>query len=136
MSTVAQPLLLIQARNLISNLALPALLIGRDGGLLFFNEAAAAVLGRAFEEVGRLSRDEWAHDIGPFDGEGRPLAADHLPIAQAVVRGQPAQGRFCVRLKEGMHDVEVSALPLVEPRQYEGALIVFWPVERAEPGTT
>ena len=55
-----KPLLLVQARNLITNLALPALLTDADGQLLFFNDAAAALLGRGFEEVGRLPREDWA----------------------------------------------------------------------------
>jgi PAS domain-containing protein len=132
-----QPLLLIQARNLITSLALPAFLADPDGRLLFFNDAAAAVLGRRFEEVGQLPQEEWAREIGPFDEDGTPLAVDNLPLATALREGHPAQGRFQVRLAEGvMREVEVSALPLLEPDFYEGALVVFWPVEDAAPETT
>jgi PAS domain-containing protein len=132
-----QPLLLVQARNLITNLALPALLTDPEGRLLFFNDAAAALLGRSFEEVGRLSREEWAREVGPFDEEGQPLAADSLPLAGALRGGRPAQGRFRARLGEsGMTEVELSALPLLEPGNFEGALVVFWPVEAAAPDTT
>jgi PAS domain-containing protein len=132
-----QPLLLIQARNLITSLALPAFLADPDGRLLFFNDAAAVVLGRRFEEVGQVPQEEWAREIGPFDENGTPLAVDHLPFATAVREGHPAQGRFHVRLAEGvMREVEVSALPLLEPDFYEGALVVFWPVEDAAPETT
>jgi len=132
-----QPLLLIQARNLITNLALPAFLIDPDARLLFFNDAAAEVLGRRFEEVGPLPQDEWARDIGPFDEDGRPLATNSLPLATALREGHPAQGRFHVRLGEsGLREVEVSALPMLEPDNYEGALVVFWPVEAAVPETT
>jgi PAS domain-containing protein len=130
-----QPLLLIQARNLITNLALPAFLTAPDGGLLFFNDAAAALLGRRFEEVGRLSQEEWAREVGPFDDEGRPLAADSLPLAEAMREGHPTQGRFNIRIEGGLREVDVSALPLLEPDNYEGTLIVFWPVEDAQPDT-
>jgi PAS domain-containing protein len=131
-----RPLLLIQARNMITNLALPALLTDPDGGLLFYNDAAAVLLGRSFEEVGRLPRDEWARQFGPFDDKGRPLAADALPIGQALQDGHPAQGRFYVRLSdEDLREVEVSALPLLEPGYFEGALVAFWPVEQSAPGT-
>lgn len=137
MSVDHQPLLLIQARNLITNLALPAFLTDPDGRLLFFNDAAADVLGRRFEEVGPLPQEEWARDIGPFDDEGRPLATDSLPLATALQDGHPAQGRFHVRLGEsGMREVEVSALPMLEPDHYEGALVVFWPIEAAAAETT
>jgi len=131
-----QPLLLIQARNLITNLALPAFLTDPDGDLLFFNDAAAAMLGRRFEEVGRLSREEWAQEFGPYDDQGRPLAADEEPLARALQDGHPAQGHFHARLDGELRQVEVSALPLLEPGFYEGALVVFWPVEDAAPDTT
>lgn len=127
-----QPLLLIQARNLITNLALPAFLTDPDGRLLFFNDAAAELLGRRFEEVGPLPRDEWAREIGPFDDQGRPLATDHLPLATALREGHPAQGRFHLRVGgRDLREVEVSAVPLVEPSNHEGALVLFWPVEAA-----
>jgi len=130
-----QPLLLIQARNLITNLALPAFLTDPDGGLLFFNDAAAALIGRGFEEVGRLPREEWARQFGPYDSDGRPLAADALPLAQALQEGRPAQGHFHARLGGELRDVEVSALPLLEPGYFEGVLVAFWPIEEAAPGT-
>ena len=137
MAVEHQPLLLIQARNLITNLALPAFLTDPDGRMLFFNDAAAEVLGRRFEEVGQMPQERWAREIGPFDDDGKPLAVDHLPLATAVREGHPAQGRFHVRLDEsGLREVEVSALPLLEPGFYEGALVVFWPVEDAAPRTT
>jgi PAS domain-containing protein len=137
MAVQHQPLLLIQARNLITSLALPALLTDPDGRLLFFNDAAAARLGRRFEEVGRLPQEEWARYFGPFDEEGRPLAVDSLPLARALRGGRPAQGRFHLRFGDSdLQEVEVSALPLLEPDFLEGALIVFWPIEDAAPGTT
>jgi PAS domain-containing protein len=137
MAAEHQPLLLVQGRNLITGLAIPALLTDPDGRLLFFNEAAGVLLGRRFEEVGRLPREEWTRRFGPFDEEGRPLAADNLPLANALREGRPAQGRFHVRLAEDgdLREIEVSALPLLEPDNYEGALVVFWPVEAAASGT-
>lgn len=132
-----QPLLLVQARNLITNLALPALLTDADGQLLFFNDAAAALLGRGFEEVGRLPREDWAHEVGPLDDQGRALLADSAPIVSALRSGRPGHGRFRARLGEtGVAEVEVSALPLLEPGYFEGALVVFWPVETAAPETS
>jgi PAS domain-containing protein len=131
-----QPLLLIQARNLITDLALPALLTDHEGRLLFYNEAAGALLGRRFEEVGPMQREDWAHEYGPFDDDGRAIAADSLPLGRALRGGRPAQGSFRVRLGDrGLQEVEVSALPLVDSERYDGSLIVFWPVEAAAPGT-
>jgi hypothetical protein len=75
--------------------------------------------------------------IGPFDDEDRPVATDHLPLGMALRNGHPAQGQFRVRFGDGeLREVEVSALPLVEPGYFEGVLLFFWPVEMAAPGTT
>ena len=81
-----QPLLLILARSLVTNLALPALLTDAEQRLIFFNEAAALIFGQSFEEVGRLRRDDWATRFGPFQRDGRPPAVRrlrrvHLPPA-------------------------------------------------------
>ena len=129
--------MLVQARNLITNLALPALLTDPEGQLLFFNDAAASLLGRGFEEVGRLPREQWAREVGPFDDQGRALLADSAPIVSALQSGRPAHGRFHARLGEaGVCEVEVTALPLLEPDCFEGALVVFWPVQAAAPKTS
>ena len=125
-----QPLLLIQARNLITNLALPAFLTDSDARLLFFNDAAAELLGRRFEEVGPLPQEEWAREIGPFGEDGQALALDHQPLAIALEEGHPAQGRVHVRLGGGdLRAVEVTAVPLLDPDNYEGAVVLFWPAE-------
>jgi PAS domain-containing protein len=132
MSASPKPLLLIQARNLITNLALPGFLTDKEGGLLFFNDAAALVIGRRFEEVGPLPRERWAREFGPFDREGCALASDHQPFARVLRTGRPAQGRFFFRFGDGeLREIEVSAIPMLEPDNFEGALVVFWPVEDA-----
>jgi len=129
-----KPLLLIQARNLITNLALPGFLTDRDGGLLFFNDAAAEFLGQGFEEVGPLPRERWARQFGPFDDDGCPLAADNHPFARSLRDGRPVQGRFRLALgSDKPEQVELSAIPMLDPDHFEGALIVFWPVEAAGP---
>jgi hypothetical protein len=50
-----KPLELILARNLLSSISTPALLLGEQGSLLFYNEAAGAMLGRSFEEQGTMT---------------------------------------------------------------------------------
>jgi hypothetical protein len=52
-------------------------------------------------------------------------------------RSRSAHGRFRARLGEaGVREVEVTALPLLEPGHFEGALVVFWPVQNAAPETS
>ena len=45
----------------------PAFLVGADGELLFYNEAAGALLGSSFEESGRMTASEWGSAFGPFN---------------------------------------------------------------------
>ena len=121
-----QPLELILARNLVSIVSLAALLVDVDGRIVFFNDAAAEIVGSPFEEIGTLSRDEWNARYGPFDDRGNPLVADELPLAVAVREGRPAYARFRVRGERGLMEVEAGALPLLGPAGYHGAMIFFW----------
>lgn len=122
----AHPLELILARNLISIISLPALLLDVDGDIAFFNDAAAEVIGSPFEEIGALSQEDWSARFGPFDDRGAPIPAEELPVAIALREGRPAYGQFHVRSDGGMREVEAGALPLVGPAGYHGAIVVFW----------
>lgn len=127
-ATPQQPLDLILARNLMSVLETPSFLVDDDGQMVFFNEAAGAMLGRSFEEIGRLSREEW-NAIGPVDPEGRPVNSEKMPLAVALREGRPAHGRFHICTDQGgIVEVETSAVPLVSGGDFHGALVVFWPV--------
>ena len=121
-----QPLELILARNLVSIVSLAALLVDVEGRIVFFNDAAAEIVGSPFEEIGTLTRDEWNARYGPFDDRGNPLAADELPLGVAVREGRPAYARFRVRAERGLIEVEAGALPLLGPAGYHGAMIFFW----------
>jgi PAS domain-containing protein len=131
-----QPLELILARNLLSSLSTPAFLVDTDGVLVFFNEAAASLLGRHFEETGKMGPEEWGQAFGPFGPNGRPIDFEELPLTIALRRGRPAHERMELKDRHGnTHEVEVSALPLVSSGGgFRGALAVFWPIdERPTP---
>ena len=121
-----QPLELILARSLVSIVSLAAFLFDVDGNIAFFNEAAAEVIGTPFEAVGRLTREQWNAEFGPFDEEGRPLDSDSLPLTIALREGRPAYGRFRIRTERGLREIEAGALPLIGPAGYHGAMVVFW----------
>ena len=123
----SQPLDLILARNLIATLAMPAFLVDNDGAVVFYNDAAGRLLGKSFEETGRLTRDEWRH-IGPVDEDGNPVQGERLPLQVALREGHPAHGRFRICTDEqSVVEIETSALPLVSDEAFHGALVVFWP---------
>lgn len=130
-----QPLELILARNLISGIELAAFLVDPDGVLVFFNDAAGELVGRRFEEVGRLRREEWSSEFGPFDQFGKLMPTDTLPLTVALRQGLPAHDRFRVS-KSGdgeLVEVDVSALPLGTADGFKGAIVVFWRTDSGDP---
>jgi PAS domain-containing protein len=121
-----QPLELILARNLVSIVSLAALLVDVEGRIIFYNDAAAEIVGSPFEEIGTMTREAWNAKYGPFDERGVPLAADRLPLTLAIHEGRPAYARLRVRGERGLLEVEAGALPLLGPAGYHGAMVFFW----------
>ena len=129
----SRPLQLILARNLLSSLSTPAFLVDKAGSLLFFNEAAGALLGRRYEETGQMHADEWTATFGPFDDEGRAIPYDEVPLTTALRGNRPSHGGFRIRSAGGVeHAIEASALPLVGDQNFHGAIVVFWPKGEGE----
>jgi PAS domain-containing protein len=126
-------LVLILARDLCSRLATPAFLVDATGTLVFFNEAAEAILGRTFAEAGEMRPEEWAPAFSPLDRDGRPLAYDQLPLGIALMQGKPSHSRLQIRTADEVdRELAVTALPLAaHPDDLEGALALFW----EEPAT-
>jgi PAS domain-containing protein len=129
----ARPLQLILARNLLASLSTPAFLVDADGNLLFFNEAAGALLGRRYEETGQMTAPEWTSTFGPFDADGDPIPYEQVPLTAALRGNRPSHGGFRIRSAGGVeHAIEASALPLVGDQSFHGAIVVFWPAGDAE----
>lgn len=122
-----KPLELILARNFLTSLSTPAFLVDERGALVFYNEAAGALLGISFEEQAHMSADEWSHAIGPFGPDGSAIPIEELPTTKALRRGRPAHGHFTVRSVTGeSYEIESSALPIQAEGGQEGAMIFFW----------
>jgi PAS domain-containing protein len=130
----AQPLELILARNLVSAILLPALLVDVDGHIAYYNDAAAQIVGPRFEEVGSLPREKWNAEFGPFDEHDQPLPSDQLPLTIALRQGHPAFGRYRIRGEDGIVAIEAGALPLIGPAGYHGAIVVFWRIDSKSSG--
>ena len=130
MSFVTQkPVELILARNLMSSLSTPAFLVDEGGVLIFYNEAAGILLGRRFEEIGKVGPEEWGTIFGPLDDRGEPIPYEELPLVIAVRQGRPAHSRFTIRSTDGStHEIEVSAFPILTAHGSQGGIAIFWPV--------
>ena len=131
MSGSQKPLELILARNLLTSVTTPAFLVARDGALLFYNEAAGAMLGRPFEDVGQLDANEWTQSFGPLGDDDEPIPLEDLPLTRALRDGRPAHAEFRVRDSKGeKHKIAASAMPIVgNANGASGAMVIFWPVD-------
>jgi PAS domain-containing protein len=122
-----KPLELILARNFLTSLSTPAFLVDESGALIFYNEAAGALLGISFEESGRMPAEEWSHAVGPFNDDGTPIPVEEIPTTKALRQGRPAHGSFRVRSVKGdEHEIESTALPIEAEGGQQGAMIFFW----------
>lgn len=124
-----KPLQLILARNLLTSISTPAFLVDGEAAVVFYNEAAAALLGRSFEDAGRMSAEQWTQAFGPFDREGEPVEVDSLAITESIRDGRPSHGTFTIRNAGGNRTaIEASAFPIVTSEHgSSGAMILFWP---------
>jgi PAS domain-containing protein len=122
-----RPLELILARNLLSTLSTPAFLANQPGDIVFFNDAAAALLGRRFEESGAMSAQDWLDAFGPLDDSGQPIPIEDQPLTRALRRNRPGHARHRIRsLTGGEHEVEVSGVPVIGADGFVGAMVFFW----------
>jgi PAS domain-containing protein len=129
MEASQRPLELILARNLITSLSTPAFLLDDLARLVFYNEAAGALLGASFEESGRMDQAEWTSTFGPFDEADTPIPLDELETTKAVNEGRPIHARFYIHTHHGRQEIEASAFPIVASEAgASGAMIMFWPL--------
>lgn len=125
-----RPLELILARNLLSGISTPAFLVGEGGPLLFYNDAAGAMLGRRFEDTSVLAADDWTQAFGPLDSHGDAMPFERIPATTALRSNRPYHGHFAIRSAGGAElDIAASAIPIVGPSGASGAIVFFWPVE-------
>lgn len=121
-------LVLIRAKHLAESVSTPAFLADRDGNLIFYNEAAEAVVGRPFADVGRLAPSEWRDELDVRARDGSPFPLEAMPGWMAVQRHRPDLGHILFKTFDGTERlIATCAVPLFTyPEQFEGALIYFW----------
>jgi PAS domain-containing protein len=125
--TGQRPLELILARNLMASLSTPALLVNRDGDVVFYNDAAGTILGRHFEETGPMSAEEWTRVYGPFDGDGAPMPIERQPLTAVLRRNRPGHAQHVIRTATGSDcPVAVSGVPVIGSDGTKGAMLFFW----------
>ena len=130
MATQQKQLLLILAREFTSNLSTPSLIADADGTLVFYNEAAEAVVGRRFSETGEMPLEEWLVPFEPRTTDAQPLPPERRPTHIALVERRPAHERYLITSADGVdREVEVSAFPLyAHTDEFVGIVAIFWRV--------
>jgi PAS domain S-box-containing protein len=115
-------LLLILAREFISNLSTAGLIADADGNLVYYNEAAERILGRSQDDVAGRPFGE------VFDLRAEP---DHGPLADRVLDvtdpGSPPTLPAATRLVTPAGDrlIEVAAAPIDDASGTGGVVVVF-----------
>lgn len=123
-----QEIEIILARQLASYLAVPIFLVGPDGALLYYNEPAEGILGKRFDETGRMPVEEWSAMFEPTDESGSPLDPDELPLVVALKEGRLAHRPLWIQGNDGTRRaIEVACFPLQgQGNRSLGAVAVFW----------
>lgn len=121
-------LVLILAREFASNLATPTLIADDEGRLVFYNDAAAAVVDGAFADVGEVPLDEWTATFEPRSTDAEPLPAERRPARIALDQRRPAHERLRITSRDGVErDVAVTAFPLfAHADEFVGIVAIFW----------
>lgn len=121
-------LVLILARELAENLVTPTLIVDDRGRLVFFNEAAEAIVGRTFAETGEVPVDEWTATFSPRSLDSEPLSAERRPVRIALDERRAAHESFLITgLDGGVREVAVTAFPLfAQADEFVGAVAIFW----------
>lgn len=118
---------MILMRQLASYLATPIFVVDPEGTLVYYNEAAEAVLGKRFEETGEMPAAEWTQAFRPLDADGRLIEPGALPLSIALREHRPAFATFrIVGLDGAARSIDVTAVPLVgQAGRYLGAVAFF-----------
>ena len=124
----SQEVELLLCRQLASYLDIPIWIMGTDGRLVYFNEAAEPFVGRTFQQAGALAIDDLANIFETTTVEGSPLQTSELPLAIALRERRPAHLRFRGRALDGdWWTVDTTAVPLEgQGGRLLGAFAVFW----------
>jgi PAS domain-containing protein len=107
---------------------LPMFVLDAEGNLAYFNETAAALLGRSYTEIGPLPPEEWGALWTPTNVEGAPIPVDRLPVMVALLERRPVHAWLHIVGLDGVRRrVEATAFPLEEPDgALLGAVVLFW----------
>ena len=126
-----QEIEVILSRQLFSYLMIPIFLVDPEGSLLFYNEPAETILGRRYEETGRMAKEEWSTVFQFADEDGNLLEPDQVPLTIALRERRPVHRRLTLHGLDGNEsEIEAMCFPLVgQADRFLGAVAMFWKLE-------
>jgi len=121
---------LILMRQLASSLAVPVTLVDPKGDILYFNEPAEKLVGRRFDEVGRMAYQQWISIVDARGESGASLDYEDRIIPLVIRERTPVHRRQRVKGVDGVSRlIEVTAFPLIgQAGPMLGAVVIFWEV--------
>jgi PAS domain-containing protein len=122
---------LILARELAANLATPMFLLDADGMLVFFNDAAALLIGKSFGDLGEIHSSEFGAMLDLATPEGEPVRRRDSPAGVALLERRPAHKQLRVNTYNGTRIlVQATAFPLFGTTgEMHGVVSVFWEID-------
>ena len=121
---------LILARELASNLATPMFLLDTGGMLVFYNDAAAMLLGKPFAELGEIPSGRFGEALELSTPDGEPIRRRDSPAGIAFFERRPAHETLMATAYNGTRRLfEATAYPLIGAAgEMHGVVAVFWEV--------
>jgi len=119
---------LILARELASNLATPMFLLDSGGMMVFYNDAAALLLGKSFADLGEIPSGEFGASLGLSTTDGTPIRRRDSPSGIAFYEHKPAHMTVMATAYNGVRRTyEATAYPLLgSTGEMNGVVAVFW----------
>ena len=126
-------LALIIARELASQLATATFVADAEGNLVFYNEAAEAILGRSFAEAGTMPAEGWGGQFVLEELDGTPMPLDRMPAGIALLEQRPAHGQLWMTGLDGERRMlNITAVPLfASASEFVGMIAHFWQADDA-----
>ncbi len=126
-----QEIEIILTRHWASHLTTPIFLVGPEGELLYYNEAAEIILGSHYAETGPMGADVWSVAF-KFSGEDNiPLKREENPLNIALTECRPVhRSLWLVGLDNVRRHIRTTCLPLIgQADRFLGAVALFWEME-------
>lgn len=126
-------LVLIVARSFATKLATPTVIIDARGDLVYFNDAAAEVLGRSYLDIGELGVSRWQELFKPRTLDEKPMTAEQTPGGVALIERRPVHDTIMIGGLDGRErEITVTAFPLFSrPDHVVGSMSIFWELPAA-----